>query len=356
MPVNALDKVYAAFPWLRDLGIGNEIVGWVQDGYTDDALIGLVRQTTQWSTMFAGIKRPDGTLRFNEGQYLNVKDAYSTLIFNYTGKRVTSAAQIQGLIENEVSPDEMEKRLQVYDTIKRDGGSVRSAFYVYAGMRLSDDDLYEYAVDPTKKSQLDAQYTQQSSATNLTYDMWITRATEVGLQNVTDQLLALRDQGVATDEAIRRVQSINPDAARQMTDLLYHGGDPSGGNFLPLNDLMRAFEYALIGSAATEQGFALPDAQRIEAFRKAGIDRAKALDVYGSFSSQLGKIQGMTSRIGQQFGQAEWENAQFLRSGAEMAVLGQAAAQEAAFGKANNSGEFGFDAAGRLRQRGLALT
>ena len=352
---SALDKVYAAFPWLSDLGLGPQLLGWVQDGYNDESLVGLVRQTEQWSTMFSGIKRNDGTLRYTENQYLQVKDAYSTLIFNYTGKRVTSSAQVQGLIENDVSPDEMEKRLQVFDTIKRDGGSVRSAFYVYAGMRLSDDDLYRYAVDPTEKSQLDAQYTQQSAATNLTYETWITRATEVGLQNVTDQLIQLKAQGINTDEAVRRIQSINPDAARQMTDLLYHGGDPQARNFLPLNDLMRAFEYALIGSAATDQGFALPDEQRIGAFRQAGVDRAKALDAYGSFAANAGKITGMTQRIGQQFGQSEWENAQFLRNGAAMATLDQAQSQEKALGAASTSGDFGFDAAGRLKQRGLTL-
>lgn len=354
--MNALDAVYAAFPWLRNLGIGTQITDWIKEGYNDDSLVGLVRQTSQWNEMFQGIKRTDGTLRMTEGSYLQTKDAYTTLIFNYTGKRVTSSSQIAGLLENDVSPDEMEKRLQIYDSVKRDGGDIRSAFYVYAGMRLSDDDLYSYMVDPTKRSEFDASYTQQSAATNLTYAEFIKRTTEVGLQNVTDLLTDLQGQGVATDEAIRRVQSINPDAAAQLSDLLYHGGDPANGSFLGLNELMRSFELAMIGSAATAQGFTLPDASRVEAFRNAGIDRTKALTAYGTYAANEGKITGMTERIGSAFGQSEWENAQFLRSGTEQALLAQAQGQETALGKANNTGDFSFDSAGRLRQRGLALT
>lgn len=354
--MNAIEAVYQAFPWLKQLGLGDQITNWIKDGYNDDALVGLVRGTSQWNDMFAGIKRSDGTLRMNESQYLANRDSYSTMLFNYTGQRITNSSQISGLMNNDVSPAEFEKRLQILDTVKRDGASVRSAFYIYAGIKLSDDDLYGYVVDPTKRSELDKSYSTQTASTKLTYDTFITRATEVGIQNVTDQLAQMRDQGIATDDAIRRMQSINPDMAKQMTDLLYHGGNPTGGSLLGLNQLQSALEYALIGSAATDQGFALPDQDRIAAFRAAGVDRAKALDAYGTFSSQMGRIQGETQRIGSQFGQTEWENAQFLRSGAEQATLGQAQAQEKALGAAATSGAISFDAQGRLTQRGLALT
>lgn len=354
--MDALEATYSAFPWLRQLGIGTQLTSWIKDGYTDEAIVGLVRQTSQWNEMFQGILRSDGTLRMNEAQYLQTKDAYSTMLFNYTGQRVTSSAQIKSLLDNDVSPAEFEQRLQVFDALKRDGGDIRSAFYVYAGMRLSDDQLYGYVVDPGVRQQLDAEYTQRAAATQLDYGTWITRATEAGLQNVTDALVSMRQQGIATDEAIRRIQGINPDMARQMTDLLYHGGAPTGGAYLGLNELLRAFELAVIGSAATEQGFTLPTLDRVEAFRQAGVDRQKALDSYGTLSAQFGRLTGMTERIGARFGQTEWENAQLLRRGPEQALLAQATAQEDALGRASTSGEFAFDNSGRLRQRGLALT
>ena len=353
---SAVDIVNSAFPWLKNLGLGDRILQWTQQGYNADTMLGLVRQTQQYKSMFEGITRDDGTMRMNESQYLANRDAYSTMLFNYTGQRITSSSQIAGLMENEVAPAEFEKRLQVLDTVKRDGAQVRSAFYIYAGIKLSDDDLYGYVVDPTKRSELDKSYSQQAASTKLTYDMFITRSTEVGIQNVTDQLANMRDQGIATDEAVRRMQSINPDMAKQMTDLLYHGGDPQGGSLLGLNQLQSALEYALLGSAATEQGFNLPTADRIAAFREAGITRAKALDAYGTFSSQMGKIQGETERVGHEFGQADWENAQFLRNGAAMATLGQAQAQEQALGSANNAGAISFDQQGRVVQRGLSNT
>ena len=354
--MDALEATYAAFPWLRQLGIGPQLLTWVKDGYTDEAIVGLTRQTEQWKQMFQGIVRPDGTLRMNESQYLQTKDAYSSLLFNYTGQRVTDSAQIKALLDNEVSPAEFEQRLQVWDTLQRDGGDVRSAFYVYAGMRLSDDDLYAYVVDPARREQLDAEYTQRAAATQLDYGTWITRAAEAGLQNVSDALVSMRNQGVATDEAIRRVQSLNPDMAVQMADLLYHGGAPTAGSYLGLSELLRAFELAMIGSEATQAGFTLPDQQRVEAFRQAGVDRQKALDSYATLASQFGQIQGITGRIGARFGQTEWESAQLLRRGPEVALLQQAAAQEAALGRASTTGEFAFDATGRLRQRGLTTT
>ena len=351
---NALEAMYAAHPWLRNLGIGPQLLSWVIDGYEGDALIGLVRQTSSWQTMFPAIRRADGTLRSTEADYLRTQDQYRRLVFNYTNQTLTDPADFKGIFERDVSPNELEERLQTWDTVQRDGGDLRAAFYVYAGMRLSDEDLYRYIVDPQARVDFDQQFTTRAAQQTLTYETWITRATEVGIQSVVDTLLDLRNRGIATDDAIRRVQDLDPNFARQMADVLYHGGQPGGDDFLGLNELTRAFEFALIGSAATNQGFALPSEARISAIRQAGVDRNRALEEYGRFAANQQLIAGMVRRAGgQRFGQDEWERAMFLHTGPETELLRRAQAQEEALGKGVGSFDFSISQQGRVTQRGL---
>jgi hypothetical protein len=351
--MNAIEAIYAAHPWLQQLGIGAQLLDWTIQGYEGDALVGLVRQTEQYRSMFPAIRREDGTLRMNEAEYLRTQDSYRTLIFNYTGQRLTSPADFAGIFENDLSSNELDERLRIWDTVQRDGGDIRAAFYVYANMNLTDEDLYTYIVDDEARQEFDREYVTRTAQQQLTYEVWITRATEVGIQSIVDTLLDLRNRGIATDDAIRRVQDMDPEAARQMMDLLYHGGQPDGGRFLGLNELTRAFEFAMIGSAATEQGFALPSEQRIQAIRQAGIDRNKALEEYGRFAANRGVVEGMVARAGGgAFGQDEWEKAIFLRSGPEQQLLQRAQSQEDALGKAGRGADFAMQG-GLLQQRGL---
>lgn len=351
---NAIQMLLAAHPWLEQLGIQQQLLQWTIDGFDGEAIVGLVRETPQWKAMFPGIRREDGTLRMKESDYLRVRDAYRTLIFNFTGRELNNPADFTGLFERNISPAELEERLQIWDIVQRDGGEIRSAFYVYAGMRLSDEDLYRYIVDREARQNFDAEYTTRAAQQQLTYDLFITRATEVGIQQVVDDLIELRRQGVATDEAIRRVQDLDPNVARQLMDVLYHGGRPDGGDYLALNELTRAFELAMIGSAATQQGFALPTEERVRAFRQAGIDRAKALEEYGRFAANQRLIEGMVARAGGgRFSQADWEQAVFLRSGPENELLRRAQRQEDSLGMTPGGPSFTIGTGGQLMQQGL---
>ena len=161
---------------------------------------------------------------------------------------------------------------------------IRDAFYVYAGVRMSDDDLYNYVVNPEFRSSMDNEYNQRAAAANLDYTTWITRATELGLSKVTDRLQSLQREGVVTGDAISKVRNLSPEFARQMADALFHGGNPAGGDYLGLDELMNAFQYALIGGAAVAQGLSMPTLERVKAFRQAGIDQQKAMQGYSQFT------------------------------------------------------------------------
>lgn len=354
---NAIDDLYGAYPWLARLGIGTLLHQWVVEGYQGDALVGLVRQTQQYQGLFPGIKRNDGTLRMNEASYLQTADQYRNVLrsFGAADYRYDSPFDLSVFFEADISPDELQQRYQIYDTVRRGGmDDVRDAFYIYAGKPMSDDDLYNYVVNPDARNSFDDEYNQRVAAQPLDYHTWITRATERGLQKVVTQLTNLQREGVVTGTAINQIRNLDPDFARQMMDLLYHGGNtgPDGG-YLGVNELMNAFQFALIGGAAAEQGLSVPSIERVNAIRQAGVDRAKALEQYSSFAQQKNLLAGAVQRAGgSQFGQSEFEQAVFLQSAPEQELLRRAQAQEEALGKRSGAASFS-QAGARLTQSGL---
>lgn len=354
---NAVDTLIAAFPWLGQMGIQQKLIEWARDGITGDALIGLVRQTDQWKERFVGIKRADGTLRMNEARYLETEDSYRQLLrqVGQPDYRYDSPYDFQAFFDNEVSPSELKQRFDVYRQIKSDAGPIKDAFYVYAGMRFDDDQWYQYFADPQTRRAYDDEYNQRTAAGKLDYATWVSRATEAGLARVTEALQQLEQNGVATGGAIQNVRTVDPEFARTMVDALYHGGDPQGGKFLSLEELMSSFEYAMIGSAATQNGLNLPAAERIQAIRNAGIDRARALERYASYASQKNLVSSMVQRAGGgSFGQNEFEQAVFLQQADEQELLRRAQAQETALGKSGGAASFS-QGAGGLAQTGLGL-
>jgi hypothetical protein len=355
--MSAIDDLNAAFPWLARLGLTAQLQQWAVEGYSGEALLGLVRQTEQYQELFPAIKRDDGTLRMNEAQYLQRSDEYRQVLRSYGSPeyRYDSPWDVAAFFEQDVSPDELDKRYQVYDYVTKGGAdAVRDSFYVYAGMNMSDDDLYTYVVNGQARQQFDDEYNQRVASQPLDYQTWVTRAAELGLSKVMKRLQDLQGEGIVTGTAINQVSKLDPEFARSMMDVLYTGGDTTGSSgFLGLNELMNAFEYALIGGAAVDQGLNMPSIDRVRAIRNAGIDRAKALESYSSFAQDKNRIAGMVQRAGGGgFGQAEFEEAVFLQSAEESELLRRAQRQEEALGRGGGGAGFSQQGA-RLTQRGL---
>jgi hypothetical protein len=229
---------------------------------------------------------------------------------------------------------------------------VKDAFYVYAGMKISDDQLFEATVDPTASKRLSDEYNQRVAAQKFDYTTWITRATEVGLERVSAQLSQLQSQGAVTGQAVRTITQTDPNFARQIVDALYTGG--GNGEPLSLNDLMHSFEYAAIGAAATNAGLSLPTKDRIAEIRAAGVDRAKAQQTYSQFGVAKGQLGAASQRYGMgSFGQNEFEKAQFLGDVASQTQMQSALAAEQGAGK--QQGQFRMEQGrqGGFTQQGL---
>jgi hypothetical protein len=355
-------EIEAQFPWLKLLGIG---VDWFRAEVAKvagaDEIIADLRQTAEWKRATAGIMRADGTMRSNEAQYFATKDDFRKVQAKwgrYSGYSadLDSPEYYRAFFEQEIDPNELDQRYQVYDQVSQGGQDIKDAFYVYAGMDLTTDDLYQAMVHPEYAAEMQDKYNQNVAGSVLDYTTWITRATQAGLNRVATQLTNLQQMGALTGSAISSTLQTDPNFARQMMDVLFHGGDIASTRTLQLPELMNAFEYAMIGSAATQSGLNMPTRERVAALRQAGIDRAKALQSYGDFGSNKNLIAGMAQRargINTQFGQNEFELAVLLHSAPEQQLLEQATAVEKAAGGARSNFGFAQTKQGRLQQPGM---
>jgi len=328
--------IYSAFPWVEQMGIGAQLREWLIEGLEGTALLGKLRQLPQYQAYFPWIRRDDGTMRMTEAEYLRSQQGYGVLLRQYGHEVPTDPQGFGHFFNGEVSQDELKDRLETYSNVQRSGRSVKEAFYIYAGIRLTDDQLYDALIQPERMQQLQSEYNIRVASSPLNYDTWADRATEVGLQRVVDTLEKLEGAGVITSTAIERVRSVNPEFAKQMIATLYTGGDPNAGDYMTnIDDIMATFEEAMIGGAATAAGFTLPGRERVQELRQAGVSRAQALQKYSDFGADSRRISAAAGRRGDTFGVRDFEEASMLGAGDERARLDQILAQEKAMGQAS---------------------
>ncbi len=352
-----LSDLETLFPWLKSVGLP---ASWFQEvsatSASDSEVVAKLRGTSQYKSRFAGLLREDGSMRMNEAQYINQEDSYRHLLKQYgvSADRMDNPADFVGFFKSDIDPNELKQRLDIYDNVKTGGQDLKDAFYVYAGMRVSTDDLYAATVDPAASQRLNEEYNQKVAMQPLDYKTWITRATEAGLARVSSTLSALQQQGALTGSAVQSVIQTDPNFARQIMDALYHGGDPTSGQTLNLNELMHSFEYAALGAAATSAGLALPDKDTIAQIRSAGVSRAAAQQAYVQFGENKNLYAGAVDRSGGgAFTQSDFEKASFLGNADEAARLTKGLGQEASYGQGSGQFNISQNRKGGYSQTGL---
>lgn len=344
---NAMDTVRSMFPWIEQLGgpqFMEKVKEWIVKGFTPEGIVASLRQTPEWRAMFPGIFRPDGGLKMTEAQYLQRRDEYRQLLKQYgrPDYEYDFPADTAPFFEADIDPNELRDRLQIYDAVKRDR-TVKDAFYVYAGMRVTDDDLYQAVVNPLYRDDLLRRYQQTIAVRYLDYDTFLRRAAEVGIDHVLEDLPPDAGQQVATV-----LQRATPQQLRDWLQALHMGPN---GEPLSLSELTAAFEHALIGAAATGVGLELPSVERVEQLRQVGVNRARALEQYSTFAQFRHLWTGAVQRagLGTAFTQSQFEEAAFLGSPTETARLQQALAAEKALSQASFQASWRYDRYGRLR-------
>lgn len=348
-----LQELKAAFPWLDQLGFSPEFFqNLVAEAASPDEVIVKLRATPQYRQRFPGLWREDGSIRMTEAQYLSTETNYRQVLkqFGYDAD-YSSVSSLKGFFDSDMDPNELQQRLDTYKQIDVGSQQQKDAFYVYAGVRVSTDDLYEATVDPGKRDALAAKYNDGVAKSSLDYGTWIARATELGLERVTGTLAQLQQQGATTGTAIQQVLRSDPTFAQQMMDQLYQAG---GGPTLSLSELLSSFQLAVVGSAASGAGLSLPTKERAQQIVAAGVDRAKAMDTYSQFG-QYGTLyrEAVRRAGGGSFDQTDFEDAAFLGDAADQGRLAVGLAREESAGKQAGGFQVGQDNLGRFQQTGF---
>lgn len=347
-----LDQIRASFPWIDAIGLSPEFFReLVANAASGAEIITTLRQAPQYRARFGGLWRQDGSVRMTEAEYLSRETDYRSVLrqFGFADQYQDPQA-LRAFFESEQDPNELRDRLTVYRGVQTNGQAVRDAFYVYAGIRVTDDDLYQAVVDPSAAGRITQQYDESLARNPFDYSTWITRATEVGLERVSTTLRDLQRTGAVTGTAVQQIQRVDPNFARQVMDVVYGGGTEQ----MNLQELLASFEYAAIGAAARNAGLELPNRERVAEIRAAGIDRSAAQRAYVEYGMNRGAYDAASQRTGGGgFNQDEFERAAFLGDAGAAGELRDAMSREDAAGRSSGTFRFEQDRFGRLNQQGL---
>jgi hypothetical protein len=263
-----------------------------------------------------------------------------------------------GFAENNLSPDEIRTRAQVWKGVKESGQRSREIFYVYSGLNFSDDELYDALVDPGRGQQLqdqvNAAVATQLSSPNA-WESWIDRARQAGNARLVTIFNQAQQQGSTYAATIQRVISVDPAFANQIMDSLYNGGNPDSGDFLDLTAMLDAYELMAVGAAADGAGLELPTLERLQQIRAAGIERSQAIDGYQQFGLNKDRLNAAVLRArGQTFTQADFENATFFGDLEARRELRAGEVNMKAAGKQQGQFSFGRGSGGQFVQSGLS--
>tara|TARA_R110001606_G_scaffold101624_12_gene223112 strand:- start:2924 stop:4087 length:1164 start_codon:yes stop_codon:yes gene_type:complete len=345
------------YPWLAEMGLDTQFMHDVaaESSGPDEILVRL-RQTPAYQARFPGLYRNDGSTRMNEATYMQREGDYRQLLrqYGFDMGAYENPEALVGFFSSEQDPNELGQRLETYRKVEQASQSQKDAFYVYAGLDVTTDDLYEAAVDPAARQSLSDRYSQSIAAGSFDYETWITRATEVGLRKVSETLTTLSSRGAMTSAAVQAVISVDSTFARQIMDVIYTNGDPGTPSTpLSLENLLSSFEFAAVGAAANNAGLDLPSRERLAEIRAAGVSQQNQIEAFTQFGQNQDLFNAASQRAG--FGgltQDEFEGAAFFNDGEASRELQTSLAQERSAGQ--DSGEFRFvERAGKIVQSGL---
>ncbi len=352
------DDLLSQNPVLRELNISPQ---WLQNALAESAspreLYDRITQLPQYKQRFQGARRIDGTVRWTEAEHIRRENDIRGLMRQYgvDPREYSTPASMIGFHESEQSLDEIRDRFEIWDYVKTGGQTIKETFYAYAGLKITDDDLFESVVDGAREQQLFTQYNANRAAMAFDYAGWITRATQVANQRVATELQRLQKTGALTGQAVQRVLSVDPAFGRQIMDVLYNNGGEGGGiaGSVNLQQLLFAYESAAIGAAAREAGLELPTKERLQEIKAAGVQREAAMKAYSEYGRDQNRLAAAVQRArGVGFSQGQFEAAEFLGSAQESRNLAAGVSYMAGAGR--SQGGFRFtENQGRITQLGF---
>jgi hypothetical protein len=346
-----------SFPWAVELGFMDLIKDLVIDGAGAEQIIAEVRQSSPYQQRFPGMIGPDGIRRYRtEGEYLTAVEGYRGVLqdFGEYDRATDTPMSYVAFMDAGIDANELKDRFGTFRAIQAGSQELKDAFFVYAGMEIGDEDLYQAVVSPQFREELTNEYDVTVANGTLDYDTFIERARQTSTAAVVKTLETLASRNATTGAMVSRIMSMDPAYGRTLIASLFTGGTSAAATrTLSLGELTEAFSAAVMGSAATEAGWAIPTKDRLEEFRAAGIEASTLHTLYDSMKLRTPALAGMVSRAGRgsEFGQEMIEQS-FLGESRE---LGYAQSAESALG-ARGGGFSATQEGRRFAQRGRSLT
>ena len=130
-----LQLAKSLFPYLPD-----EVINKYVDYYADsdkniDVALGKLRQDPIYDDYFPGNKRADRTVRYNEAEYLAVKESYKLSLEDYGLNPELFDDTFSNLIAGDVSPSEFKTRVDiVFEGIKSNIPQVKEFYSANYGV------------------------------------------------------------------------------------------------------------------------------------------------------------------------------------------------------------------------------
>lgn len=154
---NAAKAIEAAYPWLAKIpGILNLIIQGIKDDLPDGVILQNIRDSDEYKVRFAGmaIREKAGFNAISEYEYLELEDAYRTLLIDYGVIDILAPTEAAfdslatDWIGGDVSAVELSERLDSgYAAVRDASAGVKEAFSDFYGIEISDETLLSYFLD-----------------------------------------------------------------------------------------------------------------------------------------------------------------------------------------------------------------
>ena len=141
-------EIAIRYPYFPDDVLDEYAKNWVESG--DDAVaLAKTEASSVFKAAFPGIRREDGTMRYTVGEYLGVKEDMRVQVAEYGLNPEIFETQFNQLIEGDVSPAELARRLQVVEQqIGSNIPAVQQAFAAQFGVPISSEAILAAVVSP----------------------------------------------------------------------------------------------------------------------------------------------------------------------------------------------------------------
>tara|TARA_B100001939_G_scaffold109334_1_gene94486 strand:+ start:7782 stop:8606 length:825 start_codon:yes stop_codon:yes gene_type:complete len=150
-----LQLAKSLFPYLPDEVINKYVDYYAESDRNIDVALGKLRQDPVYDDYFPGNKRADRTVRYNEAEYLAVKESYKLSLEDYGLNPELFDDTFSNLIAGDVSPSEFKGRIDVvFEGIKSNIPQVKEFYSANYGIDLTDEAIFASAIKPELGEQI----------------------------------------------------------------------------------------------------------------------------------------------------------------------------------------------------------